>query len=136
MDKVVDLLCDIGQNLSQLSLLGPRKFAQDKVGIANRLAQLVVGADTQPSEILADARDNRFQAVIAAVTALFAPADFTEIEIQIIADNQDVRCGYLVKMHNPRHAVTGAIVEKLSLREQRFAIARHFGVEFCFFFPF
>ncbi len=121
----------------QLAAFFVGEFRQNKINIANALAEIVVaGAKAKTWEIVgAKMRNGRFEAIIAAGATPLAEANLAELEVKIVADDQEILWCKLVIIANELKALADVVIKSLRLNEKRLAVLVIEHAVLLVFFP-
>ena len=115
----VDAGGDFSEKVGEGGFFVRCKLAEDEVDVAELLADFgVVGAEAETGEIggFELARDG-FEAVVPSAAAAFAEADLAEIEVKIVAEDENVARREFIETHEIGDGETGVVVEGLGLEE-------------------
>lgn len=89
-------------------------MTEDKVDVADLGAERVIGAEAEAGEVFgAEVGDDGFETVATAATAFFTEANLTKIEIEVVADDEDVFGRDFVKMREGLDGFAGIVIEVL-----------------------
>ncbi len=113
------------------------EFAEDKFGVADAVAECVVGgADAVAWKIVStEVVDHRFEAVVAARAAAFAKAELAEFEREIIANGEEILRCELIEIHDGTRDLPYLVVVALGFDEEAVAVFGDEGAEFWLVLP-
>lgn len=97
--EVVDFGGNLLEEGGEPVLLGGGEMSEDEVDVAELLADgRITSTETKAGKILGlEMLNNRFEAVVPSTGAVFAVAEFAELEVKIITNHEEILRTELVK---------------------------------------
>lgn len=131
---MVDFLADGGEEGGESGLFFGGEAAEDEFDVAEGVAEVgVVGAEAETGEVGGvEVASDGFETVVAAAGAVEAVADFSEGEVEIVADDEEVARGEFVEVEEGTDGLAGFVVEGLGFDEEAVAVFEPEGIEFWF----
>lgn len=131
---MVDFLADGGEEGGESGFFFGGEAAEDEFDVAEGVAEAgIVGAEAEAGEVGGiEVASDGFEAIVAAAGAVEAVADFSEGEVEIVADDEKVARGKLVEVEEGADGLAGFIVEGLGFDEEAVAVFEPEGVELWF----
>ena len=113
------------------------KFGEDEVDIADFFSQSVISCpEAKPWEVLgAKILNDRFKTVVAAGGAMSALTDFTELEVEIVADDKNILWRDLIKVGKSADGCTDIVIKSLGFNNDGIALFLPDGIKFLVRFP-
>lgn len=107
------------------------ELAENEIDVAYTLAKLLIaGAEAKAWEIFgAEMLNGGLEAIVAACAAPLAEADLAEWEIEIVANNENILRGELVKVAEAADTHALIVIESLWFYEENIAVLGDFGFE-------
>lgn len=131
---LVDFLADGGEEGGESGLFFGGEAAEDEFDVAEGVAEVgVVGAEAEAGEVgSVEVASDGFETVVAAAGTVEAVADFSEGEVEIVADDEEVARGEFVEVEEGTGGLAGFVVEGLGFNEEAVAVFEPEGIEFWF----
>lgn len=131
---LVDFLADGGEEGGESGLFFGGEAAEDEFDVAEGAAEVgIVSAETEAGEVGGvEVASDGFEAVVAAAGAVEAVANFSEGEVEIVADDEEVARREFVEVEEGADGLAGFVVESLGFDEEAVAVFEPKGIEFRF----
>lgn len=119
-DKIGDFLGNFGKEIGEGRFFVGSEVVEDEIDVAEAGAHSrIMSTEAKAGKIFGvKMRNDRFEAVVTAAAAVKAEANGTKIEVEIVANNENVLRRNFIKMAEGLDGLAGFIVISLGFNEE------------------